>query len=114
MRTGSQPAVMTAAAVQQLCVCLLDDVVAVVQLLLPAFSDKLNLRHFSAFTRLRSVISARKIIPHSLNTKLNLRQVKGVTVCFCSDSTLHLYCILNCQTDYQQVHTETTETHPMI
>lgn len=87
MRTGSQPAVMTAAAVQQLCVCLLDDVVAVVQLLLPAFSDKLNLRHFSAFTRLRSVISARKIIPHSLNTKLNLRQVKGVTVCFCSDST---------------------------
>lgn len=38
-----------------------------------AFSDKLDLRHIGAFTRLRSAISASETIPHSLNTKLNLQ-----------------------------------------
>lgn len=128
VRTGSQPAVTTAAAGQQLCVCLLDGVVAVVQLLLPVLSDKLDLRHIS------SEISGQCKRSHPTQSKHQTKSSDNFRVsCFCADSThsvsslqqlrfksylktceTAVYCVLNCQTDYQPVHTATSETHPMI
>lgn len=119
---------------QQLWFCLLGDAVAVVQLLLPAFLDKLDLRHISAFTRLRSVSSASEIIPHSRESKLNLQTRSGCCVfallqhipfghcnsClltpffFLKERVTAVYCVLSCQTEYQPVHPAATEARLMM